>query len=178
MNNNQKPNMSTPLPFSVMSDEALTELHRIAKRCMNKERADHTLQATALVNEAYLSLQAADVQTPDKLQFFAMAATHMRNILVDHARAKNAKKREAQHLAVSAEDELLFDSENVTSLVMLDEVLTLFSALDDRAAKMYEMRLFAGLSNVEISQIFDVSVATVERDIRVAKAWINQQFNA
>lgn len=157
--------------------EALQELHRIAKRCMSNENPGHTLQATALVNEAYLSLHAANINTPDKLQFFALAATHMRHILVDHARRKSAKKREAQAMAISANDELLLDTNDMTSLVLLDEVLMLFSALDERAAKMYEMRLFTGMSNAELAELFDISIATVERDIRIAKAWINQQFN-
>jgi len=176
MNNEQQTPQTNDAMAAALTPEALLELHKIARRCMSKENQGHTLQATALVNEAYLSLHAAQVNPPNKLQFFALAATHMRHILVDHARSKASQKRQAQALAISANDELLLDTENISSLVLLDEVLLLFSALDERAAKMYEMRLFAGVTNNELAKIFQVSVATVEREIRIAKAWINQQF--
>lgn len=162
--------------FDALSEQALNELHKIAQRCMSKENPGHTLQATALVNEAYLSLHSANIQAHNRIHFFALAASHMRRILVDHARAKSANKREAFALATTSKDELLIEMGNTTSLVLLDEVLTQLSVLDERAAQMYEMRLFAGLTNSELSEVFNISVATVERDIRLAKAWVNKQF--
>jgi len=163
--------------FSELSVDAISELHKIAQRCMFKENPGHTLQATALVNEAYISLHTANIQVTSKIHFFAMAATHMRRILVDYARKKSAFKREANALAMTANDQVLIDPNSTDSLVLLDEILTQLSELDERAAKLYEMRLFAGLSNAELSEVFGLSVATVERDIRIAKAWLTKQFN-
>lgn len=160
-----------------LSANALTELHKMAQRYMSKENPGHTLQVTALVNEAYLSLLSSGSNKLERLHFFALAATHMRHILVDHARRKAANKREANALAVTANDEILVDAGNADSLVLLDEVLTQFSAMDERAAKIYELRLFAGLSSEEIADAMEISKATVERDLRLAKAWVNQHFN-
>ena len=163
--------------FSCLPIEALDELHKIATRYMSNENYGHTLQATALVNEAYLSLCSADIKVNDKMHFFALAATHMRRILVDHARAKSAQKRGANALVVNAQEHALVDPGNMTSIVLLDEVLTQLAKLDERAANMYEMRLFAGLQNTELAEVFNISVATVEREIRVAKAWVQLHFN-
>lgn len=160
-----------------LTPQMLNHLHKIAQRCMSNENSNHTLQATALVNEAYLSLHQADIENNDRLHFYALAATHMRRILVDHARSKGAKKREALAIAITAKDELLIETGNVAALVLLDEVLSQFAELDDRAAKMYEMKLFAGMKNSELADLFSLSLATVERDIRIAKAWINQHFD-
>lgn len=161
--------------------QVVDELHKIANKYMHSENAQHTLQATALVNEAYISLQASDLNINDKVHFFALAASHMRRILVDHARAKSANKRQAQVMAITANDEIegsvLGKNEDASAMIHLDEVLTQFSNLDERAANMYEMRIFAGLSNAEIALVFEVSLTTVERDISVAKAWIHKQIH-
>lgn len=171
-------NIQNPQQMFENTPKVVEELHRIAKQYMYKENAAHTLQATALVNEAYLSLKDADLKLQDKVHFFALAASHMRRILVDHARAKRTDKRQAQAFAVTANDELLIDNNDTTSMVLLDQVLSRFALLDKRAADMYEMRLFAGLSNQDIAGLFGVSLTTVERDLKVAKAWVHKQFHA
>jgi RNA polymerase sigma factor (TIGR02999 family) len=154
----------------------INELHRLAQKHMFREDKAHTLQATALVNEVYIRMSGADADWQNRAHFFAMAANHMRRILVDHARSKKTQRRIAQSKAISTEDEVVIDEENSTSLVLLDEVLTQLSLFDQRASDMYEMRLFAGLSNEDISKVCEVSVTTVERDIKVAKAWVSQKM--
>ena len=178
--NRKSPKWLAENPSQVFDNtpRVIEELHRIAKHYMHKENAAHTLQATALVNEAYLSLKTSNAKLQDKVHFFALAATHMRRILVDHARAKRTDKRQAQAFAVTANDELLIGNNDATSMVLLDEVLSRFTLLDKRAANMYEMRLFAGLNNKEIASIFDVSLTTVERDLKVAKVWVHRQLLA
>jgi len=155
----------------------IEELHRIAHNYMQRENPVHTLQATALVNEAYISLQAADIDIQNRVHFFALAANHMRRILVDHARAKLTHKRQAQAIAITADDEILVNAESISSLVLLDEVLTALTSIDLRAAEMYEMRLFSSLGNEEIAQVFNVSIRTVEREIKFAKAWVHNHLH-
>lgn len=178
---NREPSLKYAREVFDNTPQVVDELRKIANKYMRNENAQHTLQATALVNEAYISLQNADVTINDKVHFFALAATHMRRILVDHAKSKSSQKRQAQAMAVSANDEVLENlggnSEDPNTMILLDEVLSQFSALDDRASNMYEMRLFAGLSNGEIAQVFEVSITTVERDIAVAKAWIHKKLH-
>lgn len=167
----------SPKKIFEATPKVIEELHRIAKQYMYRENQGHTLQATALVNEAYISLKDVDLTLHDKVHFFAIAASHMRRILVDHARAKNTDKRQAQAAAISADDEVLVNPDDTTSMVLLDEVLQQFSKLDKRAAEMYEMRLFAGLGNEEIATVFEVSITTVEREMKVAKAWVHKRFH-
>lgn len=177
MSTNNLEQKKTPVDMFESIPTVVAELHKIAKHYMHKENAVHTLQATALVNEAYLSLQGTDIEVNDRVHFFALSASHMRRILVDHARAKSTNKRQAQAMAVTVSDNDMFSSEDASSITLLDEVLSQFSDLDERAAKMYEMRLFTGLSNEEIAQVFEVSITTVERDIKVAKAWIHKNLH-
>lgn len=154
----------------------IDELHRLAQKHMYQENKAHTLQATALVNEVYIRMSGADLDWENRAHFFAMAANHMRRILVDHARSKQSHKRIAQANALSIDDVVVVGEENSTSLVLLDEVLMQLSAFDQRACDMYEMRLFAGMSNEEIAKVCNVSLTTVERDIKVAKAWVTKQM--
>jgi RNA polymerase sigma factor (TIGR02999 family) len=180
---NKEKNIEQNIPVAkhVLENDAqlpllIDELHKIANQYMHKENASHTLQATALVNEAYLSLLNANVELKDPLHFYALAATHMRRILVDHARSKMTNKRSAQAFAVTANDEVLIDQQDTTSLVLLDEVLTRFCQFDERGARIYEMRLFAGLTNQEIASVLEISLTTVERDMKVARAWVLNQL--
>ena len=151
------------------------ELHKIAQRYMHKESAHHTLQATALVNEAYVNLSGKTLELEDKQHFIAIAARQMRRILVDHARKKLSDKRRHQSSNLSFA-ELESNELSPFALIEIDRMLDSLSALDERAAKVYELRLFSGLVNAEIADLLDISLATVERDAKAAKAWIKSEL--
>ena len=159
-----------------LSVAIMSELHRLAQIYMSKENSGHTLQATALVNEAYLRLIDSHVSWHDRTHFFAVAAKQMRHILVDHARAKTAEKRGGKIAAESLDSALAVDKSNLFELIYLDQLLAQLTEFDERAARMFEMRLFAGLSNADIAGLELVSVATVEREMKVAKSWIQHQL--
>ncbi len=146
------------------------ELHRMAAQCMRGERADHTLQATALVNEAYLRLVAADVPWQDRAHFFAMAATTMRRVLVDHARGKGRAKRAGEE--ISLEESLVVAPGREDDLLAVDDALERLALQDPRAAKVVELHYFGGLSYDETAEVVGISAATVDRELRFAKAWL------
>lgn len=154
----------------------IDELHRIAKRYMFKEGCNHTLQATALVNEAYLNLSGKTLMLTNQRHFIAIAARQMRRILVDHARQKLSQKRqkEISHLTLAA---IPSEEASPLELIYIDRLLTEFSQFDERAAKVYELRLFSGLQNMEIAELLELSIATVERDAKLAKAWLQAELN-
>ncbi len=154
----------------------INELHHLAQRHMAEEKSGHTLQATALVNEAYLRLVDSPVNWQDRAHFFALAARQMRRILVDHARAKTTDKRWGALAKVNLEDALTAAPDNNLDLVYLDKLLDQLANFDERAARMFEMRLFSGLSNKEIAACEGLSVATVERDLKAAKSWIQSSL--
>jgi RNA polymerase sigma-70 factor, ECF subfamily len=153
------------------------ELRRIARRHMLRERPGHTLQATALVNEAYLKLVDQSRATwKNRAQFFNMASTMMRRILVDHARALQSGKRGsgADHLPL---DELIFTPVKSAALVRLDDALEALAQIDPRKARVVELRYFGGLSVEETAEALDVHPNTVVRDWSLAKAWLARQMN-
>jgi len=149
------------------------ELHRIAKRQMNSQDAGHTLQATALVNEAFLRL-ASDgaAHWQDRVHFYSVAATAMRHVLVDYARGQRSAKRGGGQRAVTLDEELVITSERADDLIALDDALRALESLNPRQGKVVEMRHFAGLSVQETAAVLDVSPETVMRDWRAAKAWL------
>ena len=150
------------------------ELRRMAHRYVQRERAGHTLETTALVNEAYLRLmgeQERDWQ--NRAHFFAVCAQVMRHVLIDHARRRHYGKRgghEAQH--VPLEEASAMSEGRAAHLVALDEALDRLRGLDSRKSRVVELRYFGGLSLEETAAVLDVSVMTVRRDWRVAKAWL------
>lgn len=149
------------------------ELRGLAAHYLRGERGDHTLQPTALVHEAYLRLtkmQQLDWQS--RSHFFATAATVMRRILVDHARANLAQKREAFVRAISIEEAFVFSPDRSAELLALDEALDRLAKQDARRSKIVELRFFGGLSEEEIGALLGVSARTVKRDWRFAKAWL------
>jgi RNA polymerase sigma factor (TIGR02999 family) len=149
------------------------ELHRIARRCLAGERAGHSLQATALVNEAYLRL--VDVQRvhwQDRAHFLAMSARLMRRILVDWARAKRYQKRGGDALRVTFDEALPVSGERSNDLVALDEALEALAAFDARKSQVVELRFFGGMSVEETAGVLKVSVDTVMRDWKLARAWL------
>jgi RNA polymerase sigma-70 factor, ECF subfamily len=155
------------------------ELHRIASRQMRHERADHTLQPTALVNEAYLHLvQQADRNWENRSHFFAVASQIMRRILVDHARKRGAAKRADGLRRVDLDDSRLFTAAPDEELLALDEALERLAALNQRHCQVVELRFFGGLTEEEIAAHMGLSSRTVKRYWTVARAWLYDELTS
>ena len=152
------------------------ELRAIAQRQLSGESEGHTLQPTALVHEAYLRLVGAEIAWEDRKHFFAVAARAMRRVLVDHARARRRDKRGGEATFVTLDDQLAFSTDSNIDLLALDEALDRLAAQDERKARAIELHFFGGLSYDETARALDVSPATVDRDLRMAKAWLLQQL--
>jgi RNA polymerase sigma-70 factor (ECF subfamily) len=154
------------------------ELHRLAHREMGRERAGHTLQTTALVNEAYMRLiDVSRVQWKDRAHFFAMSARLMRRILVDHARARQSQKRGGDARKVTFEEALVVSAERGSDIVALDDALQALAAVDARKSQVIELRYFGGLSVEETAEALAVSADTVIRDWRLARAWLLRELD-
>ncbi len=154
------------------------ELRVLAQRFLRHERPDHTLQPTALVNEAYLRLsQQRRVDWLDRAQFFGIAAQMMRRILVNHAEAKHAAKRGGTATRVTLDDAVSWSGERDLDLVELDEALNRLAAIDARQARLVELRFFAGLTIEDTADLLGVSPATVKRDWTVAKTWLRRELS-
>lgn len=152
------------------------ELRAIAQRQLSGESEGHTLQPTALVHEAYLRLVGAEIAWEDRKHFFAVAARAMRRVLVDHARARRRDKRGGDAVLVTLDDQLAIDDRSGVDLVALDEALDRLAVQDERKARAIELHFFGGLTYEETARALDVSPATVDRDLRMAKAWLLQQL--
>jgi RNA polymerase sigma factor (TIGR02999 family) len=145
---------------------------------MQRERPSHTLQATALVNEAYLRLiDASQVQWNDRAHFFAIAARLMRQILVDFARSRQNLKRGGGARQITLTDALEVARDGETDLVALDDALQALAAIDSRRSQVVELRFFSGLSIEETAEVLQVSHETVKRDWRLAKVWLLRELN-
>ena len=154
------------------------ELHRQAARYLRKERQGHTLQTTALIHEAYLKLLGQhQVEWQNRAHFFAIAATAMRRILVDHARERQREKRggQAENLTLEAASQISTGEKSV-DLIALDEALNRLAKLSARQARVVELRYFSGLSNDETAEVLSVSTATVRNDWNIARAWLKQEM--
>jgi RNA polymerase sigma-70 factor (ECF subfamily) len=152
------------------------ELHRLARRYMKGERLGHSLQTTALVNEAYMRLvDYKNMQWQNRAHFFAVSAQLMRRILVDHARRRNLK-RGGDMLHVSLDETAMVGSGKDADLVALDDAINLLAKLDPRKVQVVEMRFFGGLSVEETAEVLKVSAVTVMRDWNTAKAWLYRQL--
>jgi RNA polymerase sigma factor (TIGR02999 family) len=152
------------------------ELHVIAQHYMRGERPDHTLQPTALVHEAFLRLGGVSVAWQDRVHFFALAASTMRRVLVDHAKARSREKRGGGVAHLPIEDARHVPSEAPADVVALDESLRRLTVLDERKGRVIELHYFGGLGYDEIAVALDVSAATVDRDLRFAKAWLHNDL--
>jgi RNA polymerase sigma-70 factor, ECF subfamily len=149
------------------------ELRRRAAAHLRRERVDHTLQATALVHEAYLRLvDQTRAEWINRAQFFAIASQMMRRILVDHARAGKMAKRSGQWKRLTLDEDVAGFAARDVEILDLDRALTRLFEFDPRKGRVAEMRFFAGLSLHEIGQVLDISIATVERDWTAARAWL------
>jgi RNA polymerase sigma-70 factor, ECF subfamily len=153
------------------------ELHRLARRYMFGERAGHTLQTTALVNEAYLHLvNSQGVNWQSRAHFFAISAQLMRRILVDSARAHRSKKRGAGVSKITLEEALIRPKEKDAELIALDDALSALAEADPRKSRVVELRFFGGLTVEETAEILRVSADTVLRDWKLAKAWLRREM--
>ncbi|MEQ1643492.1 MAG: sigma-70 family RNA polymerase sigma factor [Pyrinomonadaceae bacterium] len=152
------------------------DLRRLAGAYMQNERPDHTLQATALVHEAYVRLvDWKNVSWQSRAQFFSVAAEVMRKVLIDHARAKGTQKRSGQKIVL--DEAISLPQHQEIDLIALDEALLSLEKLDPRQAKIVEMRFFGGLSIEETAYVLKVSEATVRREWTFAKAWFQRELS-
>ena len=152
------------------------ELRRVAQRHLRNERADHTLQATALVNEAYVRLVGAHQDWKNRAHFFAIASSAMRRILVDHARAKHAAKRPGSQQKVELDEALLLSRDRHDEIISIDRALERLSSIDIRQGRIVELRYFGGLTSEEAAEALGVSIITVQREWAVAKAWLHGEL--
>jgi RNA polymerase sigma-70 factor, ECF subfamily len=153
------------------------ELKRIAANYLRRERSNHTLQPTALVNEAYMKMiDITQVSWQNKAHFIGVAANQMRRILVDHARQHNAQKRGGEFHILTLNEEIDHSDEQSADLIALDDALTELARMDEVKAKIVELRYFGGLTMEETAEVLDVSVITVKRHWKMAKAWLYGQL--
>jgi RNA polymerase sigma-70 factor (ECF subfamily) len=154
------------------------ELHRMARRYMNRERKGHTLQTTALINEAYVRLvDQKHVHWANRAHFFAISAQIMRRILIDHARRHAYAKRGGGTQRVSLDETAIIGDDPASALLLLDEALNRLAEMDPRRSKVVELRYFGGLNNEEISGVLKISENTVTRDWNMARAWLYQELS-
>ena len=154
------------------------ELRRLARRHMERERRDHTLQPTALVHEVFLRLtQGRPVEWRDRAHFYAVAARVMRRILVDHGRARQFLKRGGGAISVSLNEELVRHVPATLNVVALDDALNELARADPRKSRVIELRFFGGLSVEETAEVLQVSIDTVKRDARLAKLWLRRELD-
>jgi RNA polymerase sigma-70 factor, ECF subfamily len=154
------------------------ELRRLARRHMSRERSSHSLQATALVNEAYLRLaDQRQLHLQSRAHFFALASHMMRRILVDYARKRNYAKRGGAARHVSLDEAMIVCAEKAPDVVALDEAMTRLASIDPRKSQVVELRYFGGLNFEEVAEILKVSAITVRRDWSTAKAWLYREVN-
>jgi RNA polymerase sigma factor (TIGR02999 family) len=155
-----------------------TELRRLARYYMAKERADHTLQTSALINEAYLRLvNQQSVEWKDRAHFFAVAAQIMRHVLIDHARSYKYEKRGAGAQRIALDDVSELVEQRAKELIELDDALTALADFDSRKSQIVELRFFGGLSIEEIGEVMSISPATVNRDLAAAKLWLQRMMS-
>jgi RNA polymerase sigma factor (TIGR02999 family) len=154
------------------------ELKRIARNFMRRQHAGHTLQTTALVNEAFVRLVDSDkVNWQDRSHFFAISAQLMRRVLVDAARRKNSAKRGGERVQVTLEDDARAAAADQVDVVEIDEALQRLAKLNQRQCQIVELRYFGGLTEDEIAEMLNISARTVRRDWNLARAWLYRELN-
>jgi RNA polymerase sigma factor (TIGR02999 family) len=164
--------------LDVLLPRIYAELRRLASSYLRRERSDHTLQATALVHEAFIRLvDQRAVRWQNRAHFFGIAAQAMRRILVDHARAHAADKRGSGERAVSLDEVVVMVGAPDVDLLALDEVLTRLAAIDPQQSRVVELRFFGGLTIEETAEVMDISPATVGREWTLAKAWLYAELS-
>jgi len=154
------------------------ELRRLARYHMNDQRSGHTLQATALVNEAFIKLACVEFSADNKRQFFALAAKAMRSILIDHARARGRDKRGADAARVTLTEGLAPRVQDSSGVIEVDEALRRLAERDQRKADIVELKVFGGLTFEEVAETLGLSSATVRSEMRFARAWLQAQLTS
>lgn len=163
---------------SALLDLVYSELHRLASSYMRRERKDHTLQASALVNEAYVKLIGTqEVPWQNRGHFYAAAARVMRNILIDYARTRSAERRGGAPQRAALRDEMLMVEEDPDLFLLLDAAMDRLANLDVRQAKVVELRFYGGLNVEETAAALSISEKTVKRDWAVARAWLEAELS-
>ena len=153
------------------------ELRRLARSYLQRERSDHTLQATGLVHEAYLRLvDQSSMNWQNRAHFFGVAAAVMRRILVDYARSHRAEKRGGDREKLTFDEALASSGERAVDLIALDEALHDLETFDVRQSRIVELRFFGGLTNEEIGEVLEISPRTIKREWRLAKAWLRREI--
>jgi RNA polymerase sigma-70 factor (ECF subfamily) len=152
------------------------ELHRLARSYMRRERPDHTLQATALINEAYLRLAGGEVDWKNREHFIGVAAQVMRRVLVDHARAHNAEIRGGRLKRIDLDEGLVLSSARVDEVLLLDEALGRLASTNARQARVVELHYFGGLSMEQIAALLHISERSVKRDWSLARLWLFEKL--
>lgn len=152
------------------------QLHKLASSCLRSERPDHTLRATALVNEAYVRLVDSDVEWQDRVHFFAVSARVLRRILVDHAKSRNRHKRGGEFQKIPLDEAMLVGPESDKSIVALDDALHRLASQDQRKSDLIELLFFGGLTYDEAAAALKISPATVHRELTLAKAWLYREL--
>jgi RNA polymerase sigma-70 factor, ECF subfamily len=152
------------------------ELHRLANHYMRRERPDHTLQTSALINEAYIRLIDANVSWESRTHFFGIAARLMRQILVDHARTRKQAKRGGGQHKTSLSEALEIDNPEAADIIALDEALNSLAKIDMQQSRIVELRFFGGMTIEETAKMLTISHATVERDWQMARAWLRREM--
>jgi RNA polymerase sigma factor (TIGR02999 family) len=154
-------------------------LHRLAHRYVNRERRGHTLQTTALVNEAFMRLVGQqEMDWESRAHFFAVSAQVMRHILVDYARQRASRKRGGEFQHITLDGEAAEFAERSAELIALDDALETLAKVNPRGSKVVELRYFGGMNNTEAAEVLRISETTVERDWRLAKAWLYRELQA
>ena len=151
------------------------ELHVLAERYMRHERPGHTLQPTALINEAYIRMVGSETDWQNHQHFIGVAATVMRRVLVDHAKAHNAVKRGGDLRRVELEEGIAFSNERSIEVLAVDEALTELGKVNPRQAQVVELRYFAELSSEQIAALLNISIRSVQRDWLLAKGWLSER---
>ena len=157
-----------------LSTSVYDELHKLARSAFRGERPGHTLQPTALVNEAFVKLVSADVSWQNRAHFFALSARMMRRILVNYAEARNAQKRGGPQVALTLDEGMVRATETDERFEILNEAITELATFDTRKAELIELQIFGGLTFDEMAEVTGLSTSTLDRELRAAKAWLKK----
>jgi len=155
-----------------------SQLRKLAAHSLRSERPDHTLRATELVHEAYLRLIDSDIPWQNRVHFYAVAAKVLRHILVDHAKAHRREKRGGDAERIPLDEALIVGPETSSEVVELDEALKRLALNDERKSQVVELTFFGGMTHEEIAAVLQISPKTVQRELRVAKAWLHRELRA
>ena len=163
--------------LETLSVTVYDELKRLARSAFSGERAGHTLQPTALVNEAFAKLVNVEVSWQDRAHFYALSARMMRRILVNHAQAKNAQKRGSAEAPVTLDEQLVGEVSKDRRIEDINDALEALASVDERKANLIELQIFGGLTFEEMSEVTGLSTSTLDRELRMAKAWLKQEIS-